>query len=341
MAEISINLPTDSYPVIVGSSLAAIAQRVEPSNTFIITDAVVARLHGSFFPSVPTFVLNHGEQAKNLSALSDIYTWLLNHNANRHSTLLGIGGGAVCDVAGFVAATFMRGIGLALAPTTLLAQIDAAVGGKNGLNLLGFKNIVGTFYQPRFVYCDPALLATLSAEELQSGLGEMVKYAIIDANGMFERMEQQTQALRDGNAEAMAAFICDSVRIKARIVSADEREMGLRRILNLGHTWGHAVERETSMPHGLCVSVGLEFAARLSVAKQLLSFSDYERIVALLRALGLPTAAQIDAAAAFATMRFDKKRRGAGIDFVLIRGIGDVFAETIETEELAKFLGLH
>lgn len=341
MAEIIISMATASYPVIVGGSLAAIAQRIDLSNTFIITDSVVMRLHGAQFPPVPTLVLDQGEPSKSLAALPDIYMWLLNHNANRHSTLLGIGGGAVCDVAGFVASTFMRGIGLALAPTTLLAQIDAAVGGKNGLNLHGYKNIVGTFHQPRFVHCDPSLLATLPADELRSGLGEMVKYAIIDSNGMFERMEHQSSALRDGNLDVLAAFISESVRIKARIVSADEREVGLRRILNLGHTWGHAVERETAMPHGLCVSVGLDFAARLSEAKGLLRSADYERISALIGALQLPTTAQIDVAAACAAMRHDKKRWGAGIDFVLIRGIGDVFAQTLPIDELEHFLGLH
>lgn len=337
MHRITINAPSASYEVTVGGTLAEVEQLIDARNTFVLTDSTVHHLHGASFPHCPVFVLSHGEAAKSLSALPDIYSWLLAQGANRQSTLIGIGGGSVCDVAGFVASTFMRGIGLGLVPTTLLAQIDAAIGGKNGLNFDSSKNIVGTFYQPRFVHCVPELLSTLPLIEIQSALGEMVKYAIIDSPRLFAKLEQQANLLRNGNIAALVPQIVEAVQIKARVVCADEREGGLRRILNLGHTWGHAVEAITHKPHGLCVSEGIAFAARLSVERGLLSNVVYERICGLFRALELPINIQVDKKAAIEAMRSDKKRHGSSVAFVLIRNIGDVVVENVDFAELEHF----
>ena len=172
---IRVGTPSYSYDVVVGGALRTLPSYIDSSDAFALVDAQVARLHGGTLPVCPTMMLEGAEAAKHLGSLPSIYRWLLAQGAHRKSTLLAIGGGAVCDVAGFVAATYMRGIRLGLAPTTLLAQVDAAVGGKNGLNLDGYKNIVGTFNQPSFVLCDPAMLRTLPLVELRSGLAEMVK----------------------------------------------------------------------------------------------------------------------------------------------------------------------
>ncbi|MBQ9470695.1 MAG: 3-dehydroquinate synthase [Bacteroidales bacterium] len=335
---IRVGTPSYSYDVVVGGALRTLPSYIDSSDAFALVDAQVARLHGGTLPVCPTMMLEGAEAAKHLGSLPSIYRWLLAQGAHRKSTLLAIGGGAVCDVAGFVAATYMRGIRLGLAPTTLLAQVDAAVGGKNGLNLDGYKNIVGTFNQPSFVLCDPAMLRTLPLVELRSGLAEMVKCAIIADAHMFERMEAQADEVGRGNINVLLPLIADAVRIKSRIVSADEREAGLRRVLNLGHTWGHALEAVTGLPHGLCVSVGVDFAARLSVRRGLLSPNAHQRIRQLLTAMGLPVSAQADEARALEALRNDKKRHGGAVDFVLICDIGQVVVESIDYTDIQTFV---
>lgn len=338
MERIRVATQSTSYDVAVGESLRNLSCYADLGSTFVLADAQVLHLHGHSLSSLPVFALDRPESAKSLSALPDIYRWLLNHGAHRGSTLLALGGGAVCDVAGFVAATYMRGIRLGLAPSTLLAQVDAAVGGKNALNLDSYKNIVGTFHQPSFVLCDPTLLRTLPADELRSGLAEMLKCTIIGSSSAFDLMEHQADALKRGDVDALMPLIVEAVRIKANIVAADEREAGLRRVLNLGHTWGHALETITAKPHGLCVAVGLEFAARLSLQRGLLAQADYHRIHWLLEALSLPTTAQVDSTKVFAAMQMDKKRCGQAVSFVLIRRIGEVELCDIEFSELQKFI---
>lgn len=338
MERIRVATQSSSYGVAVGETLRNLPRYTDPSSTFVLADERVMHLHGQMLPELPTFTLEGAEATKCLSALPDIYRWLLAHGAHRGSTLLALGGGTVCDVAGFVAATYMRGMRLGLAPSTLLAQVDAAVGGKNGLNLDGYKNIVGTFHQPSFVLCDPTLLRSLPAVELRSGLAEMLKCAIIGSSSAFDLMEHHADALQGGDVDALLPLIVEAVRVKADIVAADEREAGLRRVLNLGHTWGHALEATTAMPHGLCVAVGLEFAARLSLQRGLLALTDYRRIHQLLEALNLPTVAQADSAKVFAAMQMDKKRHGGTVSFVLIRRIGEVELCDIEFTDLQKFI---
>ncbi|MDY0254853.1 MAG: 3-dehydroquinate synthase [Tenuifilaceae bacterium] len=324
--------------VLVGESLANIGSYIPKTNVFIITDNNVKTNHGNKFPKFPTYCVVPGEGSKSLEVCSKIYQWLLEMGANRNSFILGIGGGVVCDLAGFVASTFMRGIDFGFVSTSLLSQVDASVGGKNGVNLDGYKNMVGTFTQPKFVICDVSLLTTLPQEEYLNGFAEIVKHTLIADAQMFRYLEDNAEKLKYYNPELLQKLVAHSVKIKASIVQADEREKGERKKLNLGHTWGHAVEKVTGLPHGKSVSIGLEFAARLSTKKGLISNTDYLRVVNVLIALDLPVCIKDDPSKIFNAMVKDKKQNEGGIDFILIKRIGEVAIERISFSELRTFI---
>jgi 3-dehydroquinate synthase len=324
--------------VLVGETLANIRSYIPKTNVFIITDNNVKTNHGNKFPKFPTYCVEPGEGSKSLEVTKELYQWLLEEGADRNSFILGIGGGVVCDLAGYVASTYMRGINFGFVSTSLLSQVDASVGGKNGVNLDGYKNIVGTFTQPKFVICDVSLLSTLPREEYLNGFAEIVKHTLIADAQMFRYLEDNAEKLKSFNPELLQKLVAHSVKIKASIVQADEREKGERKKLNLGHTWGHAVEKVTGLPHGKSVSIGLEFAARLSTKKGLISNTDYLRVVNVLIALDLPVCIKDDPSKIFNAMVKDKKKNEGGIDFILIKRIGEVAIERISFNELKTFI---
>lgn len=338
MEEVKVIGKYSSSQILIGESIANLHKYLPQSNAFIITDENVDRIYRKSFPKLPTFVMPAGEAFKNLSTTAEIYRWLLDHGADRHSFIIGIGGGVVCDLAGFIASTFMRGVSFGFVATTLLAQVDASVGGKNGLDLDGYKNIVGTFNQPKFVICDITMLKTLPQVELSNGLAEVVKHALIDDISKFEYIEKNYKSILALNLEMLEYLVTRSVKIKARIVEVDEREGGLRRVLNLGHTWGHAVEKITGIPHGQAVSIGLVFSAKLSYNKGMLSEDERDRIVNLLSALGLHIQVKADSAKVLETLQKDKKKIGNGVHYVLMKGIGQVEVVEISFDELKNYL---
>ena len=233
--------------VYTGSCLHLLPSLLSGRKVFVITDNNVSHHLSAHFPDAPVLIIKSGESSKNWKTLAEAGRWLLDQGADRSAFILGFGGGMVCDLAGFLASIYMRGIGFGFVSTTLLSQTDASVGGKNGINLDGYKNILGVFNQPEFVLCDPILLETLPDKEWRNGLAEVVKHALIADQAMFDLMEQNINRilLRD---HAFAAYMVNrSVEIKSHIVREDEREHGMRRKLNLGHTLGHAVERATGM----------------------------------------------------------------------------------------------
>lgn len=323
--------------IIVDERFEEVTKYLPKKKHFIITDKNIEKYYATVFPEAPFFSINPGEPSKQLGYIESIYRWLLENNADRNSFILGIGGGVVCDIAGFVASTYMRGVEFGFVSTSLLSQVDASVGGKNGVDLDGYKNIIGTFTQPRFVLCDTRLLKTLPHEELVNGFAEMVKHALISDIKLFEQLEHDCIALLNLNQPEISKHIAESIRVKASIVTADERESGIRKLLNFGHTWGHAVETLTGISHGKAVSIGMEFACRLSMEKGLISNRDYLRIINLLQSFGLPTCMNIDPSRVFKTLVKDKKRNANSIDFVLLMGIGVPKIETMALEELKKF----
>jgi 3-dehydroquinate synthase len=339
MEKIEIRSQSKTSQILIGERMTDLHMYIPQSNpAFIITDSNVDKFYRKSFPNLPTFVVKAGEANKNLSTVVQVYRWLLEHGADRNSFIVGIGGGVVCDLAGFVASTFMRGVDFGFVATTLLAQVDASVGGKNGVNLDGYKNIVGTINQPKFVICDISMLKTLPYVELVSGLAEVVKHALIADRSKFEYIETNSDAILALDLTMLEYLVTRSVRIKAHIVEADEREGGLRRVLNLGHTWGHAVETITGIPHGQAVSVGLVFAAKLSYNKGMLSEIERDRVISLLLKLGLPTQSNADVAKVLEILKKDKKKIGNGVHYVLMKSIGSVEVVEISFDDLKKYI---
>ncbi|MFZ3045316.1 MAG: 3-dehydroquinate synthase, partial [Desulfatirhabdiaceae bacterium] len=274
---------------------------------------------------------------KTLDTVNDIYRQLVDLEADRSTVIVGIGGGIVCDITGFVASTYMRGVSFGFVATTLLAQVDASVGGKNGVNFAGFKNMVGVFNQPEFVICDMNLLHTLSKRDLLCGFAEIVKHAIIADADMFVYLESQWPQALALDSGVIEKLVHDSVVIKAGVVNRDETEKGERRILNFGHTIGHAVEKTTGAPHGEAVSIGMVAAAAIARHYGLLSETDAGRITDLLTRLNLPVHLSGKREAILAAMRKDKKREGDEILFVLPEGIGKAVIRPLSLSRIAAF----
>lgn len=269
-----------------------------------------------------------GDRAKTLRQASRLYDGLVELGAQRGTPLLGLGGGALCDLAGFVASTYLRGVPLVQAPTTLLAQVDASVGGKTAVNHPRGKNLIGTFYQPRLVWIDPGTLATLPKRELRCGMAEIVKAAALWDADFFAWLEQHVPDVMRLEPEALCEAIARAVAIKAEIVSLDEREAGLRALLNFGHTLAHAIENVSGysrIHHGEAVAIGMVFAARVSEKAGLIGHEVTERLARLLQRIGLPTEApdwdeQRDAY--LRAISVDKKSRGGSLGFVVLRELG-------------------
>ncbi|MBA3037475.1 MAG: 3-dehydroquinate synthase, partial [Desulfobacterium sp.] len=279
-----------------------------------------------------------GETVKTLDTAAYIYQNLLDMNAQRSTVLVGIGGGIVCDITGFVASTYLRGISFGFVSSTLLSQVDASVGGKNGVNFKGYKNMVGVFNQPAFVICDMNLLKTLPEKDLLCGFAEIVKHAAIEDAALFEYLENNYKKALSLDYNVIERLVYDSVVIKSSVVNRDEKEKGERRKLNFGHTLGHAIEKTTGIPHGEAVSLGMVFAASLSVKRGLLSSGEEKQISALLKNLKLPTTVDIDRKKVIEALNKDKKREGDGIHFVLLDGIGKAVIEEISISELHRAL---
>ena len=283
-----------------------------------------------------------GERYKTLRQISRIYDSLIQHHFERGDLLIALGGGVVGDMAGFAAATYLRGIPFIQCPTTVVAQVDASIGGKTGVDHAKGKNLIGAFHQPRFVCTDPAVLRTLPKREYLSGLAEVVKYGVIFDEGFFNYLEANSAAIRSLDLEKISYCIHRSSEIKAEIVQSDERESGLRKILNYGHTIGHAVETLTGyskVKHGEAVAMGMIAASRLAVRLGMLHEADVKRQVVLLEALGLPTRLpDLEPGAILNIMAGDKKVVGGEIYFVLPKKIGSVDVVKVPKKVLKHFL---
>jgi 3-dehydroquinate synthase len=338
MKTLHIQGSTGKSTLLVGESLDHLDQYAPPERTVIITDPVVRSLYGERFPDCPIIEIGLGEQNKTLRTIQEIYGRLVDMEADRSAWIVGIGGGIVCDVAGFAASTYMRGVTFGFVASTLLAQVDASVGGKNGVNFSGYKNMVGTFNQPDVVICDAGMLGTLAGPDLLCGFAEIVKHGAIADPALFKYIEDHWQAALALDPAAIERMVYDSIVIKSTIVNEDEREQGVRRKLNFGHTFGHAVEKISGVPHGEAVSVGMAVASLLSVKKGYLASADAERITRLLEKLGLPTRMAVDRASALDALKRDKKREGDRIKFVLLKQIGEAVVEDIRIKDLEAVL---
>jgi 3-dehydroquinate synthase len=332
-----VETPYCRYPVLVErGGLANVREYIPPraGKVFLISTEDVWKLHGHalaaavgdrpheilFFPG--------GEPRKRLVEVETLAEQMVARGGDRSSVIVAFGGGILTDVAGFLAAIFMRGIPVIQVPTTLLAQVDAAVGGKTGVNLASGKNLIGSFHQPLAVIIDPAVLDTLPEREYRAGLFEIVKHGVIADADLFWLMSREPQRVLSRAPDVVDRMICDSVRIKAEVVSGDEKEQGRRRILNFGHTFGHALEAETGYSqflHGEAVAWGMKAATLLGEMERVLSAEDKQEILRCVNSYGpLPPLAGVDPARLAARLKSDKKTVQGKIHFVLPERIGAV-----------------
>lgn len=357
--QVDIHLGERSYGITIGAGLfdraATYAGLPAAASALIVTNQTVAPLYAQrlvaalspLYPMIHTVALPDGEVYKTWESLNLIFDALLSHGCDRKTVLFALGGGVVGDMTGFAAASYMRGVPFVQIPTTLLAQVDSSVGGKTAINHPLGKNMIGAFYQPQRVVCDLDTLKTLPPRELSAGLAEVIKYGPIADMAFLDWIESNMDALMAREASALAHAVKRSCEIKALVVGQDERESGLRAILNFGHTFGHAIEAGMGYGqwlHGEAVGCGMVMAARLSRALGLVDAAFVERLTRLIRRAGLPTvapvlAAQDNVGRYLALMRVDKKSEAGEIKFVLIDGPGravvrgapdDVVARVIE-----------
>lgn len=337
MEKIVINIPGSHSEILVGEKWEAASRMLPDEGVVIITDENVRHLYGTKFPKGLILSVPPGEESKILELVQQLSESMLESGIDRSGFILAIGGGVVCDLAGFVAAIYMRGLRCGYISTTLLSQVDASTGGKNGVNLGGTKNVLGVIRQPEFVICDPGILVTLPEEEYLSGLAEMIKTAIIGDKGLFGLIEENYKGIMAREPELLTDLITRSVRFKASVVTKDEKETGLRRVLNFGHTLGHAIEMQESIKHGFAVASGMEFAAEFSLSKGYLRKDEKLRITKLLRKFGLLERYYIPVTQIDKLIRHDKKKSGNGINFVFSGGIGKTDVIKVTVDEILDF----
>jgi 3-dehydroquinate synthase len=337
MKTLTVDLGARSYPIHIGQDLLGMPEllrrHIHGRQVMVVTNETIAPLYldsvcrnlGDF--ELATLILPDGEQYKQLDTLNSIFTALLEHRFNRGCTLVALGGGVIGDITGFAAASYQRGVAFLQVPTTLLAQVDSSVGGKTGVNHALGKNMIGAFHQPGCVVIDTNTLDTLDDRQLAAGLAEVIKYGLIRDAGFFGWLEDNMESLRARDKESLARAIERSCSIKAEIVAADERESGQRALLNLGHTFGHAIETGTGYGnwlHGEAVAAGMVMAAEFSVRQGWLPADALARTETLLQRAGLPTRPPetMDAAHFMSLMAVDKKVIDSGLRLVLLTAIG-------------------
>lgn len=339
MIEIPVSLGPRSYPILVGAGALAkvgaeLVKRRVGRKVVLVSDAAITTLHGkpvmeslrdAGFDTIPVSI-PEGEQAKRLETASDLWNRLLDAGCDRTSTVVALGGGAVGDLAGFVAATYMRGMNFVQMPTTLLAQVDASIGGKTAIDHPRGKNLIGAFHQPRIVVVDPVTLTTLPDREFRSGMAEVIKHGIVLDADYFRDLEADIPSLLARDLATLERVVAGSCRLKAQVVERDEREAELRWVLNYGHTIGHALEAATGFrrwAHGEAVSLGIAAESRLAQRLGIASVQTAERQLHLLNAVGLPVKGhEVEPATVMEALTRDKKSRDGQVSFVFAPEIG-------------------
>ena len=318
------------------ADFAGIHKIVKDANIIIVTDENVFEKHAEKLSAYPVIKFAAGEAFKNQKTVDDIIEQLINLGAHKSTLLIGVGGGVVTDVTGYVAAVYMRGIKFGLVPTSILAMVDAAIGGKNGIDVGVYKNMVGAIRQPEFIFYDYSFLETLPVKEWVNGFAEVIKHACIKDELLFKVLEKYSLHEYQTDKTLIADLIEKNVEIKMQIVTHDEFEKGERQLLNFGHTIGHAIENLHAIPHGHAVSVGMVAACNLSEKVNGFHFEDAAKIVRLLNQYHLPVDVETDHARVFEILKMDKKRKDNGVNFILLKSIGNAEVKFMELTELEK-----
>ena len=311
-------------------------QLVKDTNAIVITDDNVYGQHSEKMAGYRVVKFAAGEEYKNQATVDHIIQELIKLGATKNTFLIGVGGGVVTDITGYVAAVYMRGIKFGLVPTSVLAMVDAAIGGKNGIDVGVYKNMVGTILQPEFIFYDYSFLQTLPVKEWINGFAEIIKHACIKDALLFSVLEKYSLHDYQADKTLIADLVEKNVDIKSQIVTQDEFETGERKLLNFGHTIGHAIENLHAIPHGHAVSIGMVAACNLSEQINNLHFNDASRIVKLLAKYHLPVDIETDHERVFEILKMDKKRKDDGVQFILLKKIGGAEIVYISLAELAK-----
>lgn len=357
MSVLTVNLAENSYDILTGSGfLSDLGQRCSDaglsSRVAVITNPTVNALYGSIAReslaqagfAVTVIEIPDGEEYKNAATLSGVYDALIEACLDRKSSVVALGGGVVGDLAGFAAATYLRGIPFVQVPTTLLAQVDSSVGGKTAIDHPRGKNLIGAFYQPRLVLIDVETLSTLPDREFRAGLAEVIKYGVAIDLPFFEYLERHAERILAKEPDCLETLIRRCCEIKAHVVELDERESGLRAVLNYGHTLGHAFETMAGyreLVHGEAIALGMVLAARISASLGHCSVADVERVTALITCFGLRTVPpDVDRTRLLEAIVTDKKSRNGSISFICNQGIGDFAVEQLLPDEMLTLSGL-
>lgn len=336
MEKISINTKNHISDIYVGEGRINILKYLPDKKAVIITDDNVRDIYGDEFPPLPVLSISPGEESKNLKTIEDLAGKLLDIGLDRSGFILAIGGGVVCDIAGFLASVYMRGLPFGFISSSLLSQVDASVGGKNGVNIGLIKNAIGNFNQPEFVICDPSMLKSLPEDEFLSGLAELIKMGAIMDVHLLNDIENNREAILKRDTTVLKSLVSRSVRLKASVVTSDERESGLRMILNFGHTFGHVIETAGHQKHGFAVASGMVIAAGISQQEGLLNVKELTRLVELLKNFDLLKKYHIPVAKFGEMISKDKKKRGDEINFVLLEGTGKAAVRNLTIEKLVN-----
>ena len=327
------NASVDYY---YGGGFSFLRQIVKPAGAVLLIDENVQKNFSSRFKNWETIVIPSGEQFKVQSTVDGIIKQLIESGADRKTTLVGIGGGVVTDITGYVASIYMRGVRFGFVPTSLLAMVDASIGGKNGIDVSVYKNMVGVIRQPSFLLYDQNFLSTLPEKEWRNGFAEIIKHAAIKDAAMFKELESKDLGFYQKRKKIALDLIQRNAVLKSKVVQEDEFEKNERRKLNFGHTLAHAIETQYNLLHGEAVAIGMVFASQLS--EKLLGFRNHERLVKTIEQYSLPTTLEFDKQKAFDVLRSDKKKEADFMNFILLEKIGKARIEKIPLKNLNNYL---
>ncbi|MFI5128701.1 MAG: 3-dehydroquinate synthase [Chitinophagales bacterium] len=317
-------------------SFSHLKKIVDQKHSVIITDEHVFDAHSKRFNGWNSIVLKAGEEHKVQATVDAIIEQLIDFEADRKTTLIGVGGGVITDLTGYVGSIYMRGINFGFVPTSLLAMVDASIGGKNGIDVDIYKNMVGTIRQPSFILYDTSFLNTLPQKQWENGFAEIIKHACIRDAAMFRQLEVNSLKKYQSNKKLTEALVRQNAIIKTKVVQQDEFEKGDRRLLNFGHTLGHALENQYELMHGQAVAIGMTYASVIS--ENILGFKEAGRVTRLLLQYDLPTFVEFEKAKVFAVMKMDKKREKKEMNYILLEKIGKGIVKSIPVSQLEKII---
>jgi 3-dehydroquinate synthase len=327
------NSSTDYYPA---NGIGHLKKITDPAATVLITDENVYNAHAKRFKGWDTIVLKPGEEYKVQATVDAVIEQLIGMEADRSTTLVGVGGGVITDITGYVASIYMRGLRFGFIPTSVLGMVDASVGGKNGIDVGEYKNMVGVIRQPAFILHDMVFLNSLPEKEWVNGFAEIIKHACIKDAAMFGELEANSMKRYQGSKRSISELIKRNAVLKTKVVQRDEFEKGERRLLNFGHTLGHALETQYELSHGQAISIGMVAACHIS--EQLAGFKQTERVVRLLDKYGLATYAAFDKPKVFEVLKMDKKRERKQMNYILLEKIGKGVVKSITLKQLEKII---